>query len=53
MSLSIKVAWDKDGGSTLWTVLSGRLGDAWNQPGVCRGSVSGPMMGDRRVDRRT
>ena len=32
----MKVAWDKVGGSTLWTVLSGRLGEAGSQPGVCR-----------------
>ena len=33
-----RVAWHKVGGSKLWTVLSGRLGQAGSQLGVCRGS---------------
>ena len=34
------------GDSTLWTILSDSLGEAWSQPGVRRGSVSITMMGD-------
>ena len=33
--------------------ISGSFGDARRKPGVCRGSVSGPMMGDLRVALRT
>ena len=49
----MSVAWHKVGDSTLWTVLSGRLGEAWIHAGDCRGSVSSPMMGDLRVALRT
>ena len=49
----MRVAWHKAGRSTLWSVLLGRLGEAWNQPGDCRGSVSSPMMVGRRAFRRT
>ena len=31
----LRVAWHKVGGSTFWTVLSGRLGEARSQPGDC------------------
>ena len=33
--------------------FSGSFGEAGSQPGVCRGSVSGTMMGDLRVALRT
>ena len=29
-----------------WQLFSGSFGEAWSQPGVCRGSVSSPMIGD-------
>ena len=45
----VRVAWHKVGGSTLWTVHSGRFGKARSQPGDCRSSVSSPTMVDRRV----
>ena len=48
----MRVAWHKVGGSTLWTVLSGRFGEAGSHPGVCGSCESGPMMGGRRVDWR-
>ena len=41
------------GGSTLCAVFSTRFGEARSQPGVSRGSVTGPMMGDPRVALRT
>ena len=37
----------------MWTVLSGRLGEARSQPGVGKGSDTGPMMGGFRVALRT
>ena len=49
----VRVAWHTVGGSTLWTVHSGRFGEARSQPGDCRGSVLSLTMVDRRVDRRT
>ena len=49
----MRVGMAQTGGSTLWTVLSGRLSEARSQRGHCRGSVSSPMMVDRRADRRT
>ena len=39
----MSVAWRKVVGSTLWTVLSGRFGEARSQPGECRGCLSSPM----------
>ena len=48
----VRVAWHTVNDSTLWTVLSGRLGEARSQPGVCRGSVSSVVVGDPWVARR-
>ena len=49
----MRVARHKVDDSTLWTVFSGRLGEARSLTGDCRSSVSSPMTVGRRADQRT